>query len=97
MRGEILLVKGVVESVRKQQGASREEYVVLCWATLPDGIAQKRFEAAPIPFDPGPGILGKSVEIYVDPGDKTRYQVRLEPVLAELQSANRSSGGAGRR
>ncbi|MBI2751323.1 MAG: DUF3592 domain-containing protein [Burkholderiales bacterium] len=97
MRGEILLLKGVVESVRQQQRASREEYVVLCRATLADGISQERFEAAPISFHPGPGILGKSAEIYVDPGDKTRYQVRLEPVLAELQSANRASGGADRR
>jgi len=87
MRGEILLLQGVVESVRKQQGASREEYVVLCRATLPGAISQERFEAAPISFDPGPGILGKSVEIYVDPGNKTRYQVRLEPVLAELDRA----------
>lgn len=81
------LLKGVVESVRKQQHASGEEYVVVCRATLPDGISQERFEADPIVFHPGPGILGKSVEIYVDPGDKTRYEVMLEPVLAELQSA----------
>jgi hypothetical protein len=75
--------------VRKQQGASGEEYVVVCRATLPDGITQERFEAEPIFFNPEPWIAGKSVEIYVDPRKKERYAVMLEPVLAELQSANR--------
>jgi len=87
--GEILLYKGVVESVRKQQGGSGEEYVVVCWATLPDGTTQGRFEAEPISVHPGPEILGKSVEIYVDAADKTRYGVMLEPLLAELQSSKR--------
>ena len=99
--GNAFILRGVVDSVRKQQGASGEEYVVLCWATVPvevqgkidergeplytvtDGISQ-RFEAAPIFFNPEPWILGKSVEIYVDTRDKTRYGVMLEPVLAEF-------------
>ena len=75
--------------MRKQQGASGEEYVVVCRATLPDGITQERFEAAPIFFNPEPWILGKSVTIYVHPQNKTSYAVMLEPVLAELQSAKR--------
>ena len=86
--GEILLYDGAVESVRKQQGGSGEEYVVVSRATLPDGTTQERFEAEPISFDPAPGILGKSVGIYVDAGDKTRYQVMLEPVLAGLSKGN---------
>ena len=99
--GNAFILRGVVESVRKQQGASGEEYVVVCWATVPvevqgkvgergeplytvtDGISQ-RFEAKSIFVNPGPWILGKSVEIYVDTRDKTRYGVMLEPVLAEF-------------
>jgi len=84
---ERILLKGVVDSVRKQHGASREEYVVICRATLPGAIRPEHFEAAPISVHPGRRILGKSVEIYVDPGDKTRYVVMLEPVLAEHRSA----------
>jgi len=84
-----VLLRGVVDSVRKQQGASGEEYVVVCRATLPGGISQERVEAEPIFFHPGPLILGKSVEIYVDPRKKERYAVMLQPVLAELQSAKR--------
>jgi len=89
------LLKGVVDSVRKEERSVGDkddtygvhyydEYFIVCRATLRDGVTQERFEAAPIRLNPGPGILGKSVEIYVDPGDKTRYVVRLEPVLAEL-------------
>jgi hypothetical protein len=94
------LLKGVVDSVRKEERSSGDEdstigviyydvHLIVCRATLPDGITQERFEAAPISFNPGPEILGRSVEIYVDPEDKTRYEVMLEPVLAELQSAKR--------
>jgi len=86
---EGILLKGVVDSVRKQHGASREEYVVICRATLPGAIRPEHFEAAPISFHPGRRIVGKSVEIYVHRGDKTRDAVKLEPVLAELQSAKR--------
>jgi len=92
------LLNGVVDSVRKEERSWGEdssrnratyynEYLIVCRATLPDGITQERFEAAPIRSDPGPGILGKSVEIYVDPGAKTRYVVMLEPVLAELSKS----------
>jgi hypothetical protein len=87
--GTVLRLKGVVESVRKQQGASTEEYVVVCWATRPGETSQERYEAAAISFDPGPAIVGKNVEVYIHRDDKTRYQVDLEPVLAELQSARR--------
>ena len=87
--GTILRLKGVVESVRKQQGASTEEYVVVCWASRPGETSQERFEAAPIAFHPGPVIVGKSVEVYVHREDKTRYQVDLEPLLEELRSAKR--------
>ena len=56
-------------------------------STMPGGVTHERFEAAPISFDPGPAIVGKSVEICVHREDKARYQVNLEPVLAELQRA----------
>jgi hypothetical protein len=78
-------LEGQVDSVRRQSGRSGEEYVIVCRATLPGGIAQQRFEAEPIFFNPGPWIVGKSVEIYVDPRKKERYAIMLEPVLAQLK------------
>ena len=87
---ERVLLKGVVDSVRQQHGAPREEYVVICRATLPGAIRPEHFEAEPIPFHPGRRILGKSVEIYVDPGGNPRYKVMLEPVLAEIPKKRRA-------
>lgn len=77
---------GQVDSVRKQTGRSGEEYVVVCRATLPGGLSQEKFEAEPIFFNPGPWIVGKSVEIYVDPRKKERYAVMLDPLLAQLKA-----------
>jgi hypothetical protein len=82
-------LEGQVDLVRKQTGRSGDEYVVVCRATLPGGISQQKFEAEPIFFHPGPWIVGKSVEIYVDPRKKDHYAVMLDPLLAELQSAKR--------
>jgi hypothetical protein len=82
-------LEGQVDSVRKQAGRASEEYVVVCRATLPGGIAQQKFDAEPIFFNPGPWIVGKSVEIYVDPRNKERYAVMLDPLLAKLQSEQR--------
>ena len=48
-----------------------------------------RWRAEPIFFNPGPWILGKDVEIYIDPRDKDRYAVMLDPLLAKLQSQQR--------
>ena len=81
-------LEGQVDSVRKQAGASGEEYVVVCRATLPGGITQQRFDAEPIFFNPGPWIVGKNVEIYVDPRKKERYAVMLDPLLAPLSKGN---------
>lgn len=75
-------IEGQVDSVRKQAGRSGDEYVVVSRATLPGGISQQKFEAAPIFFNPGPWIVGKSVEIYIDPHKKDRYAVMLDPLLA---------------
>ena len=77
-------LEGRVDSVRKHAGRSGEEYIVVCRATLPGGITQQKFAAEPIFFDPGPWILGKGVEIYVDPRNKDRYAVMLDPLLARL-------------
>jgi len=85
---EGIRLEGQVDSVRKQAGASGEEYVVVCRATLPGGITQQRFEAEPIFFNPGPWIVGKDVEIYVDPRKKERYAVLLDPLLAALSKGN---------
>jgi hypothetical protein len=85
---EGIRLDGQVDSVRKQAGSSAEEYVIVCRATLPGGISQHRFEAEPIFFNPGPWIIGKSVEIYVDPRNKERYAVLLEPLLAALAKGN---------
>jgi hypothetical protein len=80
---------GQVDSVRKQAGNAGEEYVIVCRATLPGGISQQKFEAEPIFFNPGPWVVGKDVEIYVDPRNKDRYAVMLDPLLAKLQSQQR--------
>ena len=80
--GQGIRLEGQVDSVRKQAGRSGDEYVVVCRATLPGGISQQKFEAAPIFFNPGPWIVGKSVEIYIDPHKKDRYAVMLDPLLA---------------
>jgi len=86
---EGIRLDGQVDSVRKQAGKAGEEFVVVCRAALPGGISQQRFEAEPIFFNPGPWILGKSIEIYVDPRNKERYAVMLDPLLAKMQSEQR--------
>jgi hypothetical protein len=86
---EGIRLEGQVDSVRKQAGASGEEYVIVCRAMLPGGISQQRFEAEPIFFNPGPWIVGKNIEIFVDPRKKERYAVMLDPLLAKLQSEQR--------
>ena len=80
---------GRVDSVRTQAGSSGEEFIIVCRATLPGGISQQKFEAEPIFFNPGPWILGKDVEIYVDPRNKDRFAVMVDPLLAKLQSEQR--------
>ena len=82
-------LEGRVDSVRRQSGRSGDEYVVVCRATLPDGISQQKFDAEPIFFNPGPWIVGKSVEIYVDPRKKERYAVMLDPLLAQSKAESR--------
>lgn len=86
--GQGIRLEGQVDSVRKQTGKSGDEYVVVCRAALPGGISQQKFEAAPIFFNPGAWIVGKSVEIYIDPHKKDRYAVMLDPLLASLSKGD---------
>jgi hypothetical protein len=37
----------------------------------------------PIPFEPGPEVVGKTTKVYVDPGDDKRYLVEVVAVLGK--------------
>lgn len=80
-RGDGIRLKGTVAEVRR---IDDENYVVVCRARLTSGNKEERFESAPIFFDPGRAIIGKPVDILVDPFDKSRHVVELQPLLDTL-------------
>lgn len=71
-----LRLKGAVKSVREEYG----EWVLVCEASAPGG-APREFLAAPLGFDPG-RVVGKPVEVYVDPQDAASYYVHVDPLFA---------------
>jgi hypothetical protein len=75
----IALPATVREVLKKKDG-----YVLVCRGGIP-GAAPRDFEAAPLSFDPGPGVLGKSVTVYAAPDDSKLYYVHVEPLFSSGQ------------
>ena len=73
-------LEGVVRLIRPQDGGDGLRYTVVCSGGAAGG-APREFVSAPLSFDPGPGIIGKKVDIYADPEDPSRYYVRLDPLF----------------
>ncbi|MEK7287089.1 MAG: DUF3592 domain-containing protein, partial [Elusimicrobiota bacterium] len=84
MSKEKIRISGTVKEVKPQKGDQGAEFIVIATVWMPDGVSEEAFESIPIFFDPGGGILGKRVNIYIDPSDRKRYHVDIDPVLAEL-------------
>lgn len=71
-----IALSAVVSGVR----AVDHQYVVVCRGGAPGG-AKRDFESFPLSFDPGPGIVGRTVTVYVDPQQVQRYFVLLDPLF----------------
>ncbi len=69
-------LRGAVKAVREEYG----EWFLVCEASAPGG-APSEFIAAPLAFDPG-RVVGKPVEVYIDPQDKDAYYVHVDPLFA---------------
>lgn len=65
--------------------------VVVCATIGLDG-QERLFRSAPLEVDPGPGWVGRSVEVYVDPYDAKRYYIHLDPLLTPGATGTSSQG-----
>lgn len=65
--------------------------VVVCAAPGVDGN-ERLFRSAPLVVNPGPGLVGRSVDVYVDPYDAERYYIHLDPLLLSTGPASAGEG-----
>jgi hypothetical protein len=65
----------IVKLVRQDHG----KYVLVCSGGVP-GAASRDFSTE-LAFDPGQGVVGKSVTVYADPQNAASYYVHVEPLF----------------
>ena len=71
-----------VKSVKRTPGdGGTPHYLVVVRGGAPGG-ERRDFEAAPLSFDPGRDVVGKTETVYADPNDPARYYVHLDPLFA---------------
>lgn len=65
--------------------------VVICAAPGLDG-RERLFRSAPLAVNPGAGLVGRSVDVYVDPYDAERYYIHMDPLLLSTAPASPREG-----
>jgi len=78
----------VVASVRPGPvSGANATYVVVCRGGAPGGVPRD-FESAPLSFDPGAGVIGKPVNVYVDPNNAARFYVDTKSIFSVESDAH---------
>ncbi len=72
-----------VSEIRKLPGRDAPSYVIVCSGGAPGGTPRD-FMSAPLGFDPGSQIVGRKVEVYVDPRDAGRYYVHVKALFEQV-------------
>jgi len=66
------------------QGPALYEFV--CKGVKPGGTAAEEFRSPSFPFNPGTGIVGRPVDIYLDPTVPGRYYVPMGALMKDILS-----------
>lgn len=76
-------VKGTIVRTEPLKGRNGK-YLFICKARRPGEAFEEEFESDFFDFNPGSSFVGRNVEIYLDPDNKSNYYVNLDPLLPEI-------------
>jgi hypothetical protein len=77
-------IRGTIDRSQAVEIEGPPLYEFICKGVKPGGAAPEEFRSQSFPFKPGPGFVGRAVDIYLDPMEPGRYYVPMGELMKEL-------------
>ncbi|HVR84634.1 MAG TPA: DUF3592 domain-containing protein [Planctomycetota bacterium] len=77
-------VQGTIDRVEALDVQGPALYEFICRAVKPGGTDPEEFRSVSIPFQPGPGFVGRTVEIYFNPQEPGTYYLPMGALMREI-------------
>lgn len=89
LRADSLRIEAKVDRIERVAAEGSPKYVLVCKGLRPGQRFEEQFRSEHFPFAPDREILGRKVDVYLDPTDPSVYRVELGPLLREVMKARR--------
>ena len=80
-------IQGTIDRVQALGGSGPDLYEFICKAVRPGATGPEEFRSMFLPFKPGTGFVGRTVDIYLDPEEPGRYYVTMGDLMKEIVGA----------
>jgi len=83
-RADAIHIEGTIDRVQRVEGVTPAQYLLVCKGVRPGGGFPEEFLTETFPFAPDQSIIGRTVQVILDPQDSRVYLVELGPLLKEI-------------
>jgi len=76
--------QGTIDRLHALDGQGPALYEVVCKGIKPGGSSPEEFRSPSFPFKPGASLVGRPVDIYLDPKEPGRYYVPMGALMKDI-------------